>query len=108
MSEKLDIGIASGAYAFFQRTDYRAWWAISEFVDNSIQSFLNEKNKIKSASKLHRHPILKIDIELDNNKNRPILKVIDNAGGIKRKDFDRAFSPAKVPPEPTAQIKPLM
>jgi hypothetical protein len=68
--------------------NYKAWFALGEFVDNAIQSH----NSADSDSPLT------IDIDIDLNAESQIV-IRDNAAGIRREDFDRAFKPASAPPD---------
>ena len=78
--------------------NYRPWFALAEFVDNSLQSFLENQ---KALQRLHGKDFaLKIDVEFDPTDEARLL-IRDNAGGIRLKDFSRAFRPAEVPPDQT-------
>ena len=74
-------------YAAFARLNYKPWFALAEFVDNAIQSYLYHRGNLRSA--------LRIDIEIDHD----LIRVHDNAAGIAWADFPRAFTPAKPPPD---------
>ncbi len=75
--------------------NYKPWYALAEFVDNSIQSALAQKKELeKNASGKFR---LRVDINFDSAINRIIIK--DNAAGIALKDYERAFRPAEIPPD---------
>lgn len=80
-----------GMYSAFARLNYKPWFALAEFVDNSIQSFLHHRDRLAAAG--HDGPLV-IDVTIDDNE----ISVVDRAGGIAWKDFPRAFSPAS-PPE---------
>lgn len=79
-----------GMYAAFARLNYKPWFALAEFLDNSIQSFLANRQRLANAG--HEGPLI-IDITLDDNE----ISVTDRAGGIAWEDFPRAFSPAHPP-----------
>lgn len=73
--------------------NYKAWFAVAEFVDNSIQSYYSNKDRLRQ---LHGDDFkLKIRVWLDQNNN--VIEVIDNAAGIRAEDFPRAFRPAEIP-----------
>lgn len=80
-----------GMYAAFARLNYKPWFALAEFLDNSIQSFLHHRESLIAAG--HDGPLV-IDVTIDDNE----ISVLDRAGGIAWRDFPRAFSPA-APPE---------
>jgi site-specific DNA-cytosine methylase len=78
--------------------NYRPWYALAEFVDNSVQSFLNNKQRIQRVD--GRAAQLRVEIELDPFDGGR-LTVRDNAGGIAQADYARAFRAAEVPPDRT-------
>jgi Histidine kinase-, DNA gyrase B-, and HSP90-like ATPase len=76
--------------------NYRAWFALAEFVDNSLQSYLEKRAELEA---LHGPRFkLKISIELDAS-TPPRLSIRDNAAGIAQSEFSRAFRPAAIPPD---------
>jgi hypothetical protein len=77
-----------------QHLNYQPWFALAEFVDNALQSFLINGDAIKIAS--GPDTVLQVDIELDlDGPGRMVIR--DNAAGIARDQFPRAFRPAEVP-----------
>jgi hypothetical protein len=91
---QLNIRPRVGMYSAFARLNYKPWFALAEFVDNSIQSFLSRRSALVEAG--HDGPLV-IDINLDDNE----ITVTDRAGGIAWRDFPRAFSPAAPPDDPS-------
>lgn len=65
---------------------YEQPFALAEFVDNSIQSFLDNEEKIKSIDGEETRLTVKIAFEND------ALYITDNAGGISEENYQRAFS----------------
>lgn len=82
-------------YAAFARLNYKPWYAIGEFVDNSLQSALANADALAAASG-ERYQ-LSVEIEADENH----ILVRDNAAGIAATDYPRAFLPASPPPDRT-------
>lgn len=76
--------------------NYKAWFALAEFVDNSVQSYLTDRDRLKELN--GENFKLKITISIDQTLPACIT-IRDNAGGIKIADFPRAFRPAAVPPD---------
>jgi hypothetical protein len=70
--------------------NYKPWFALAEFVDNSIQSSINNRENLNEDHKL------RVDIIFDTASN--IITIKDNAGGISSEDYQRAFRPAEIPP----------
>jgi hypothetical protein len=81
-----------GMYGAFSRLNYKAWYAIAEFVDNAIQSFLSNKSKLAKADGNNGRLLISIEVAQDR------VTVSDNAAGIARNDLGRAFTPAEPPP----------
>ncbi|MBX3468650.1 MAG: ATP-binding protein [Planctomycetes bacterium] len=82
-----------GMYGAFSRLNYKPWYAIAEFVDNAIQSFLDNADALARADK-SKEPGLAVRIRVEPNR----ITIADNAAGIRWRDFPRAFSPATPPP----------
>ena len=75
--------------------NYKPWFAIAEFVDNALQSFIIYRKEIEKIE--GKSIALKIEVELDNDR----LIIRDNAAGIHEVDYARAFRPAAVPLDQT-------
>lgn len=79
-----------GMYAAFARLNYKPWFAIAEFLDNSIQSYLTNRSKLPEGP-------LDILIRMDEDE----IAIEDRAAGIPQSEFPRAFSPSQPPPDPS-------
>lgn len=73
--------------------NYKAWFAVAEFVDNSIQSYLANLDSLLAREGSDFK--LRIRIRLDPELSR--IEITDNAVGISLTDFARAFRPAEIP-----------
>ncbi|MGU7769661.1 ATP-binding protein [Burkholderia sp. MR1-5-21] len=74
--------------------NYKAWFAIAEFIDNALQSYIANEARLKQ---LHGPEYqLKVEIRLDTTLPGQII-ITDNAAGIPIHEFARAFKPAQVP-----------
>lgn len=92
----LDITPDPGFFAVLPHVSYKAWYALAEFVDNSIQSYVNNDLALK-ANQLDYQLLIEIDI--DNAGDEILIR--DNAAGICIADFPRAFRVASPPPDKT-------
>lgn len=93
--QKVQIRPGVGILSVLSHLNYKSWFAIAEFVDNSIQSFLDYREEIEH---LDGHEAkLRVEIELDPSDDGRLI-VRDNAAGIHEKDYAYAFRPAEVPP----------
>jgi hypothetical protein len=74
--------------------NYKAWFAIAEFIDNSLQSYLANRAALEAI----RGPDFRLKVDIRIDASGPGLIVItDNAAGISAADFPRAFRAAQVP-----------
>ena len=84
-------------YAAFARLNYKPWFALSEFVDNSLQSALSNMTILKKRE--GEGYKLKVEISLSPE----CIEIRDNAAGISEADYPRAFLPAS-PPRDTSGL----
>lgn len=74
--------------------NYRPWFALAEFVDNSVQSYLANVQHIQDIWGAN----FQLQVKIDFNSSAPAkISVRDNAAGIALSDFPRAFRPAIAP-----------
>ena len=89
--ETVSIRPSVGYLSILQAINYRAWYAMAEFVDNSIQSYIQNKKKLRNHHGINFK--LKIAIYVTPTK----IQIVDNAAGITQQDFPRAFRAAARP-----------
>lgn len=94
----VDISPEASIFGIFRNLSYKPWFALGEFVDNSIASW---ENWGKSFDKATRPPFVRVDIDINTSGAVPYIEIRDNASGIKYSDFDRAFKVASIPPDRT-------
>lgn len=92
------VNIAPGVsmLAVLSKLNYKPWFALAEFVDNAVQSAIDNYGAMLRTDGAEY--ILRVDIDVDPAGDGRIT-VRDNAAGIARGDFGRAFRPAAVPPD---------
>lgn len=93
---KVNISPGVGIIKIFKALDYESWFALAEYVDNSISSYLSNKEKIKVVEPNYK---LKIEIELNYVDNTIVIR--DNAGGIESSKYEYAFRAAEIPDDTT-------
>src|SRR5437763_371995 len=76
--------------------NYKPWFALAEFVDNSLQSFLDHQEELERVEDEGFR--LAVTIEIDSTDEGSIT-IRDNAAGIHEADYTRAFRPAEIPPD---------
>ena len=78
--------------------NYKPWFALSEFVDNALQSYKEHEEALRS---LHGSEFkLQVKIRIDSTSPARI-SISDNAAGIAYSEFPRAFRPAAIPEDRT-------
>ncbi|MDO4242830.1 MAG: ATP-binding protein [Actinomyces sp.] len=82
-----------GMLALFPAMNYKAWYAIGEFVDNALQSWAANRHRLVEAFGDDAH--LEIEVQFSETSNT--ITVTDNAAGISEIDIPRAFTPASPP-----------
>ena len=76
--------------------NYKAWFAIAEFIDNALQSAIANQEQLKASYGDDFQ--LTVDVRVDTTGRGQIV-VTDNAAGIAIADFPRAFRAAQIPTE---------
>jgi histidine kinase/DNA gyrase B/HSP90-like ATPase len=96
--DRVNIRPGVGILSVLRHLNYKPWFAMAEFVDNSLQSYFQHRDALE---RLHSKEFrLKVAVELDRSDEMRI-KIRDNAAGIAKSDYARAFRPAELPPERT-------
>lgn len=89
---ELNIQPQAGVLGVFSRLNYKPWYAIAEFVDNSTQSFYNNEKELNSNG------IKTLTVRVNYDFSTNILTITDDAYGMEMEDFSRAVK-VDSPPE---------
>lgn len=81
---ELNIQPQAGVIGVFSRLNYKPWYAIAEFVDNSSQSFYSHRKE------LEEYGIEGVDIHINYDAANDVLTIVDTAFGMELDDFARA------------------
>ncbi|MFI3329999.1 MAG: ATP-binding protein [bacterium] len=90
---ELDIRPDASIYNIFTRLNYKAEFALAEFIDNSTASFYDNRDVLLNNDIKH----LMIEINYDKEKNELVIR--DNAYGMEIDDFKRSILLAAKPVE---------
>ena len=82
---KLNIQPDASIYGVFSRLNYKIWFALAEFVDNSTASFFRYEKVLKF------YKIFKCRIDITYNDAKDVLIIKDDAYGMELHDFERAI-----------------
>lgn len=94
----VDIRPGVSVLAVLRHLNYKPWFALGEFVDNAVESFIRHRTALVTA---HGESLkLRVDIDIDTASPARI-SIKDNAAGIFESEFGRAFRPAAIPPDRT-------
>ncbi|QHC65070.1 ATP-binding protein (plasmid) [Rathayibacter festucae] len=94
---KINISPGVSILGVLSHLNYEPWYALAEYVDNAIQSYHADQAALLKSDKDYAL-VVNIDIDPDG-PGRIVIE--DNAGGIHRDQFERAFRAAEVPPDRT-------
>lgn len=97
MNNKVNIRPNVSMLSVLKFLEYETWFALAEFVDNAIDSYQKHEASLK---KLHGTDFkLEVRIEINDLENK--ITIRDNAGGIEKENYDRAFRAAEIPTDTT-------
>jgi len=78
----------------FRHLNYKPWFALAEFVDNAVASYLKNKTAIQAVD----GPGAALNVDISIDQGPPVnMTIRDNAAGIGLDDYPRAFRPAAAP-----------
>src|SRR5688572_134017 len=95
--DKVSIRPGVSILSILKHIQYDPWYALAEFVDNSIGSFQRYEKELKEVD--GPNYILKVHIDFNDTDNK--ITIRDNAAGIHAEDYARAFRAAEIPPDNT-------
>jgi len=93
--DKVSIRPQVTMLSVLKHIEYQTWFALAEFIDNAIDSYLKNEKAIKDIE--GENFKLEVKVEINEPENR--ITIRDNAGGISKVDYPRAFRAAEVPPD---------
>jgi hypothetical protein len=100
----INIEIGLNAIASYRRMDYEIWYALAEFVDNSTQSYANNKAALDEAYGRDGEG-LEVRITYERLGNEPIFRIVDNAMGMDYTELQHALRIANPPSNNTGRCR---
>lgn len=91
--QEIDVSPEITMYNLLESYPYDLGSALSEYIDNSLQAFLSNKDEISNEK-----VTININVDFSNINNKKII-IEDNGIGISGTDLDRAMKPAFKPEE---------
>ncbi|MBE6291858.1 MAG: hypothetical protein E7091_05545 [Bacteroidales bacterium] len=95
--QELNIQPQAGVIGVFSRLNYKPWYAIAEFVDNSTQSFYSHQQELADAG------INDIVVSINYDVENDVLIIMDTAFGMEIEDFARAVKIDSPPDDKTGR-----
>jgi Histidine kinase-, DNA gyrase B-, and HSP90-like ATPase len=94
---EVNIEPDASALRMFRSMSFTPWYALGEFVDNSITSALKNIVELKKKN----GPDYELEVSISFPENENMLVIEDNAAGITKKEMKRALKTG-VPPADTS------
>lgn len=90
--ETININFTPDIINSYKRLAYRIWFALAEYVDNSTQAYLNNKDILDIVFKEEQRN-LSVYINYFNGKsiNEDYFEIIDNSMGMSLEELKKAF-----------------
>ena len=96
----LEIKFGHENFSNYKRLSYKWWFALAEFVDNSTQSYFDNKDILDTAYETERE---RFSVVISTDKD--FVRVHDNALGMNLKDLERAMVVGVPPENPTGRSR---
>jgi len=98
----IDFEIGLNSIASYRRLAYTPWHAIAEFIDNSTQSFLNNRAALEMQ---FQEEGATLDIGIIYDREGSKFSIADNAMGMDLADLQRALRVGVPPANPNGRSK---
>lgn len=89
---QVSVALKPNVYNTFRNLVNTLSNTLGEYVDNAVQSYFDNKERLRSYE-----PNYKLQIKIIMDWEAKSLSVIDNAAGINEENYTRAFEPANIP-----------
>lgn len=93
---KVNIRPEVNILSVLRHLNYRPWFALAEFIDNAIQSYVTNREQLSQVDGKDASLRVTVTIEAEGAGR---ITITDNAAGIALSDFPRAFRPTQIPPD---------
>jgi len=94
--------IENTVIASYKRLSYDAWYAFAEFVDNSTQSYFDNRVLLNAE---YQKTGDRLRISIDYSAVDDKIIITDNSIGMNEADLDRAFKVGQPPENPTGRSR---
>ena len=81
---KSKLGVGASVLSRYKDLNYRAWYAVAEFVDNSLHAYYENKKVLDKQLKKENE---KLRIDISYERENDSLRVVDNSMGMDMDDI---------------------
>jgi len=92
--QSINIRPGVSILSILRHLNYKPWFAVAEFVDNALQSYLDNIPQLMSVHGPGYKLRVAVNLEINDGGR---ITIRDNAAGIHEADYHRAFRAAEVP-----------
>jgi len=96
------VGFTRDNIRNYKRLSYEWWYAIAELVDNSTQSYFNNRDSVDAA--LFESDDL-FEVSVNYNSEEQTLTITDNSVGMTEDELDQAMNIGQPPSDPDGRCK---
>ena len=96
----MEFKINPGILGRYKNLNYDPWYAIAEYLDNSLHSFLLNRKALKDNG----IEILEVNIAYDPNLENGLLRVIDNSIGMDHAGLEDALEVGRLKSKNSTQL----
>lgn len=90
----ISLSVGSDVIRSYKRLSYTPWHALAEFVDNSTQSYFNNRAELEKALAKKGE---KLEVRIVYDRNNDLLRISDNAMGMDFDELQHALKLGKPP-----------
>jgi hypothetical protein len=93
----IQLELGTEAIRAYRRMSYQAWYALAEFVDNSTQSYFNNKAALDAALEVTGE---RLEVSITYDRQNGVIRIVDNAMGMDETELQQAVR-IGIPPSNT-------
>lgn len=93
--------LGNEAIVSYRRLSYKAWYAFAEFVDNSTQSFFDNRAALEDA--LAAEGLEQLEVHITYDSATKAIRIVDNAMGMDAAELEHALYVGRPPGNPSGR-----
>lgn len=96
----IEIKVGTESILNYKRLSYDVWYALAEFIDNSTQSYFNNKEVLDSSYEKEGGGL---EVRIVYDRDSDCIRITDNSIGMSLADLDAALQIARPPQDTTGR-----